>query len=571
MLTTHDDLIHDIAYDFHGTRLATCSSDQRLKVWAWQPMPAPPTPHAHAHAHHHQMQPADGAEAWQWTLQDAWKAHDSSVLRVAWAHPEYGNVLASCSLDRTVRVWEEQEGLHNSSAGDRWIERARLVDSTGAVLDIDFAPKHLGFKLASVASDGCVRIYEVMDVVDLARWTLMELKDEIDVDAAVNPAQTAAGGVGPNSSLSGGASMTAAANSAKDEFSDDRDYSSRYCLAWCPGPATLSTPLLAVAGSKDNSVKIFRSAQGKWSVMDTLPGHDGLVTCLSWAPNLGRSFLLIATGSRDGCVRIFKLWHTTDALSPTASGPDGAGSGDGAQRRASGSEHYQVHCVATLRDHGAPINRVSWNITGTVLASAGEDGKVRIWQQVPAQAGSARRLSWASGLMGDVGLGLGSTSVDMFEAELQWRCSDCVAIEPTRPGMPPAAAAAGTAATPPAKVTASPSYFEAYDEPTLHSAAPPTHLRARHSFDGRPGLLIAGQPHNVPQRPGNAAAPMHFHFSGQPARTASQSTMTMAPYVVGSAGAAPQGYPYLTNDNIRRTTSLIAGGPNSATNGGNSH
>jgi nucleoporin SEH1 len=29
----HDDLIHDIAYDYYGERLVTCSSDQRVKLW----------------------------------------------------------------------------------------------------------------------------------------------------------------------------------------------------------------------------------------------------------------------------------------------------------------------------------------------------------------------------------------------------------------------------------------------------------------------------------------------------------------------------------------------------------
>lgn len=28
----HKDLIHDIAYDFYGQRMATCSSDQFVKV-----------------------------------------------------------------------------------------------------------------------------------------------------------------------------------------------------------------------------------------------------------------------------------------------------------------------------------------------------------------------------------------------------------------------------------------------------------------------------------------------------------------------------------------------------------
>lgn len=30
--TEHQDLIHDVSYDFHGRRMATCSTDQSVKV-----------------------------------------------------------------------------------------------------------------------------------------------------------------------------------------------------------------------------------------------------------------------------------------------------------------------------------------------------------------------------------------------------------------------------------------------------------------------------------------------------------------------------------------------------------
>ncbi len=30
------------------------------------------------------------------------------MCRVTWAHPEFGEVLATCSFDRTTAVWEEQ-------------------------------------------------------------------------------------------------------------------------------------------------------------------------------------------------------------------------------------------------------------------------------------------------------------------------------------------------------------------------------------------------------------------------------------------------------------------------------
>ena len=36
------------------------------------------------------------------------QCHSGSVWRVTWAHPEFGQVLATCSFDRTVAIWEEQ-------------------------------------------------------------------------------------------------------------------------------------------------------------------------------------------------------------------------------------------------------------------------------------------------------------------------------------------------------------------------------------------------------------------------------------------------------------------------------
>ena len=30
--TGHQDLVHDVSYDYFGRRMATCSSDQRIRV-----------------------------------------------------------------------------------------------------------------------------------------------------------------------------------------------------------------------------------------------------------------------------------------------------------------------------------------------------------------------------------------------------------------------------------------------------------------------------------------------------------------------------------------------------------
>ena len=82
----HKDLVHDVAYDHFGHRLATASSDQTVKVWDFDQTTN------------------------EWVCTASWKSHFGSVWKVTWAHPEYGQVIATCSFDRTAAVWEEIPG-----------------------------------------------------------------------------------------------------------------------------------------------------------------------------------------------------------------------------------------------------------------------------------------------------------------------------------------------------------------------------------------------------------------------------------------------------------------------------
>ncbi|XP_052359995.1 nucleoporin SEH1 [Oncorhynchus keta] len=145
----HKDLIHDVSYDFHGRRMATCSSDQSVKVW-------------------------DKSESGEWHCTASWKTHSGSVWRVTWAHPEFGQVLASCSFDRTAAVWEEIVGESNDKqrGQSHWIKRTTLVDSRTSVTDVKFAPKHMGLMLTTCSADGVVRVYEAPDVMNLSQWSL---------------------------------------------------------------------------------------------------------------------------------------------------------------------------------------------------------------------------------------------------------------------------------------------------------------------------------------------------------------------------------------------------------------
>ncbi len=39
--------------------------------------------------------------------------------------------------------------------------------------------------------------------------------------------------------------------------------------------------------------------------------------------------------------------------------------------------------VAVFRDHKSEVWHVDWNVTGTVLASSGDDAVVRLWARDP--------------------------------------------------------------------------------------------------------------------------------------------------------------------------------------------
>lgn len=110
-----------------------------------------------------------------WIVAASWRAHSGSVWRLSWAHPEFGTVLATCSFDRTVCVWEETIGEKTTptmTPVKRWVRRTNLVDSRTSVTDCKFGPKSQGLVLATCSADGILRIYEAPDIMNLSQWTL---------------------------------------------------------------------------------------------------------------------------------------------------------------------------------------------------------------------------------------------------------------------------------------------------------------------------------------------------------------------------------------------------------------
>ncbi|XP_050352930.1 nucleoporin SEH1 [Nymphalis io] len=315
IIADHKDLIHDVAYDFYGERMATCSSDQYVKVWD-----------------------TDGQEGWRLTA--SWKAHHGSVWKVTWAHPEFGQVLATCSFDRTAAIWEEvgDTSASGSEKGLRtWVKRSNLVDSRTSVTDVKFGPKHLGLLLVTCSADGIIRIYEAPDVMNLAQWTLQH---EIPTKVSIS------------------------------------------CISWNPSLSRSNSnpPMLAVGSDEPNNVsatgtqsdkianneKVFiyeySESSRRWTRTECLSSVVEPVNDLAFAPNLGRSFHLLAVATKD--VRIIKI----EPLSESSSTTNGGG------------VRFKTEVMAAFEDHNSCVWRVSWNVTGTLLASSGDDCCVRLWK-----------------------------------------------------------------------------------------------------------------------------------------------------------------------------------------------
>ena len=96
----HEDLIHDVAYDFYGKRMATCSSDQKVKVWDQQEN-GEWVCSARSWTQSKTISSARLGPRKKYRLLSlrikyhfdfSWKSHYGSVWKVNWAHPEFGQV-----------------------------------------------------------------------------------------------------------------------------------------------------------------------------------------------------------------------------------------------------------------------------------------------------------------------------------------------------------------------------------------------------------------------------------------------------------------------------------------------
>lgn len=271
------------------------------------------------------------------------------MWQVAWAHPKFGSLLASCSYDGAVIVWKEapqQQTPHHQQlqqpysyqqpyqaphmqqpAAPGWIKvkEHRLHESS--VNAISWAPEEFGLALACASSDGRVSVLAYN--VEQGSW---------DAKAF--------------------AAHQVGCNAVSWCTSPSADYLA--ALATGSQPAAPAARRL-VSGGCDNLAKVWRAdeATGEWRLDATLEGHSDWVRDAAWAPSNGLHGQRIATCSQDKSVLV---WSSTDG-------------------------HAWSKAPLASEPFGDTVWRVSWSVAGNLLAVSCGDNSVSLWRETADGAG----------------------------------------------------------------------------------------------------------------------------------------------------------------------------------------
>lgn len=237
--TGHSEMIHDAQLDYYGQKLATASSDRTIKIFE--------------------------VVGEQQNLLAELKGHDGPVWQVAWAHPKFGTLVASCSYDGNVIVWKETQP-------NSW-QRVYTAAHKSSVNSVCWAPHAFGTVLAAACADGSVSVFTLQN----NNWVK----------------ETFHAHTGGCNAVSWGPDFKAGALLASTTGQNSNLFQQRL-----------------VTGGCDNFVKIWSKAQNGWQEYAhwSSPGqncHQDWVRDVAWAPSMGLPSSTIASCSDDKTVLIW--------------------------------------------------------------------------------------------------------------------------------------------------------------------------------------------------------------------------------------------------------------------------
>lgn len=234
------------------------------------------------------------------------RGHGGPVWQVAWAHPKFSNtsLLASCSYDHKVIIWKEIEKYD-------YVAVETYKGHSSSVNSIAWAPHEYGPLLACASADGHISILSYMANSSPPAWSANKFK---------------AHAIGCNA------------------------------VSWAPcqdpsgnGPQWLAT------GGCDNVVGIWKYDEEtkQWKEQQKLMGHQDWVRDVAWSPNVGVPYRTLATCSQD---RTVKIWRQQEV--------------DG-----------ELVQLSELPPYSEAVWKLSWNIVGNILAVTTGDNKVTLLKE----------------------------------------------------------------------------------------------------------------------------------------------------------------------------------------------
>ncbi|KAG8906733.1 Cytosolic iron-sulfur protein assembly protein [Tulasnella sp. 403] len=287
--------------------------------------------------------------------------HKRAIRCVSWSPS--GQNLATASFDSSVAVWEHLPTSDLASAGSvngDWECVSTIEGHESECKGVAYSPT--GTLLATCGRDKSVWIWEVQPDTEFECISvLMEHLQDVKA-VAWHPVEE----------ILASASYDNTVKLYVDDPSDDwypfTTLTGHSSTVWSLSFSSCGNYLATC--SDDESTMIWRrdpvstKPDRSWEPLGRLGGHHGPIFSVSWAPGSAINGMIgsLATAGADGRINIWSLKLQDETLS------------------------YEI--IATVEAaHESDVNCVSWcpksSING-ILASAGDDGHVKLWQLLQA-------------------------------------------------------------------------------------------------------------------------------------------------------------------------------------------